>query len=207
VKELALHLLDVLENAAKAGAGRVELLFTCRGTWLEVCITDDGPGLAPELQGDPTDPFRTTRRDRKVGLGLPLFRAAAEATGGHLALGPGPNGRGLRVAAAFNLAHIDARPLGRLGDTLLATVLAWPALVLVVRLEPDGRVALDTQAIVAELDGVPLSHPQVRQFLARHLEAELAPFQQWADEAFGRAVEGRTSVCTRGAARRSAGKM
>jgi signal transduction histidine kinase len=45
-------------------------------------ITDDGVGMSPEFAAAAVDPFTTTRTTRKVGMGLPLFKLAAEQTGG-----------------------------------------------------------------------------------------------------------------------------
>lgn len=205
MKEIVLHMLDIVENAAKAGARQVELGLRRQGTRLGLRIADDGPGLAPELGPDPTDPFRTTRRDRKVGLGLGLLRAAAEVTGGWLVIGPGAAG-GVVVEAEFDLAHVDARPLGPLAETLVAVLVAWPALELVVRLEPGGGDVLDTGALRQELDDVPLTHPEVRQLLARRLAEELAEFQAWADDTFAGALSGLATETEMGTENGSAGQ-
>lgn len=53
---------------------------------LTIIVQDDGPGL-PVSPGQALDPFFTTKYDKKVGLGLSLFRQAAESAGGGPALG------------------------------------------------------------------------------------------------------------------------
>ena len=142
-------------------------------------MSDNGPGLAPEIRVDPTDPFRTTRRDRNVGLGLALLRAAAEQTAGRVEIRNGSHG-GVQLRATVNLAHIDAKPLGDLPAAFTAAILAWPNLDLVVSLGPDGREVLNTLEMKKELDGVPVTHLAVQRFLQEQLNEGLRELMEWA---------------------------
>src|SRR5512136_2238445 len=71
------------------------------------------------------DPFVTSRTTRKVGLGIPLFKAAAESCNGGLTI-QSSLGRGTRLAVDFQHSHIDRMPLGDLAGTLLTLVVAYP---------------------------------------------------------------------------------
>ncbi len=192
MRDLSLHLLDILENSAKAGARRVRVHFAAQGTALTVRIGDDGPGLPPQVAEDPTDPFRTTRRERKAGLGLSLLRTAAERTGGRLELGRSPWG-GLQVTACFDLGHIDAKPVGDLAGALATAMAAWPGLDIEVAVTVDRRVrdVLDTAMIRRELDGVSAATPVVQRFLCERLAEELAELMAWATVALGSSVADR----------------
>ncbi len=174
MKDLALHLLDILENSAKGGAQRVWIDFLRQGDSFEFWISDDGPGLPPEVRDNPTDPFATTRTERKVGLGLALLRMAAEATGGSLVVESRP-GRGVVVHAVFNLAHIDAQPVGNLEQVLALACAAWPGLDLQVRIGLEKTVILDTGAIKKELGDLDFGHPQVQDYFQTCLREGLAP--------------------------------
>ncbi len=57
---------------------------------VEVCVRDDGPGIAPEAQLEIFKPFFTTK-NQGTGLGLPISRKIVEAHGGvmHLESAPG----------------------------------------------------------------------------------------------------------------------
>lgn len=175
-----MHLLDVLENSAKAGAPRVEVRFSWHGGWLHIDICDNGPGLPPEVAADPANPYSTTRRERKVGLGLGLLRQAAEMTGGSLAIASRP-GQGVTLAVEINLASIDARPLGDLADSLATAAIAWPGTSLVVGLA-GCEPCLDMALVHDLLDGVPVSHPSVRNYLTGCLREGLAPLMAWAGQ-------------------------
>ena len=82
MKELSLNILDITENSLKAGATLTEISLIQEGNTLTLSITDDGSGMPEEIVRGVTDPFYTTRTTRKVGLGLPLLKLAAEQTGG-----------------------------------------------------------------------------------------------------------------------------
>ena len=117
MRELSLHVLDLLENSVRAGAGQV---FVTVSEWPErgrlvIRVEDDGPGLAVPLE-HALDPFYTTKPGSRVGLGLSLLRDSAEQAGSKLRLGRSRHG-GLLVEATMQLSHIDRLPLGDLGLT------------------------------------------------------------------------------------------
>ena len=175
MKDISAHVLDIIENSARAGATAVAIRVTWRDVWLTLEISDNGPGLPASVRADPTDPYRTTRMDRNVGLGLALLRSAAERTGGRLDIDDSP--RGVSLRASFDVSSIDAQPFGPLEDALCASMLAWPGLDLFVQ---AGRaVVLDTREIRRDLDGVEIGNTRVQAFLHRFLRDELAPFYGW----------------------------
>lgn len=182
MKDISLHLMDVLENAAKAGARRVHVSLCCEGETFRFAVADDGPGLPPAVAADPTDPYRTTRTERPVGLGLALLRAAAEQTGGWLRVRSRP-GEGVRVEAAFGLRHVDAKPLGDLAGALLTSALGWPTDLVLDVGEPPERI-LDLTEVRRELGGLPLSHPDIARFLADTIAAGVLPLQRRAEALF-----------------------
>ena len=107
MKELSEHILDIAQNSVAAGASLLTITLTeDEKGWLTVVIEDDGRGMDPELLAVVSDPFTTTRTTRAVGLGLPLYRMAAEFTGGNLTIRSAP-GVGTTVTALFDLQHLD----------------------------------------------------------------------------------------------------
>lgn len=131
MKELSLHILDIAENSAKAGAGLIGISITEKGGILTLRITDDGCGMKPEMLSRVTDPFTTSRTTRKVGLGLPLLRLAAEQTGGSLEITSRhidefPEDHGTVVTAVFDTRHIDSPPLGDVISTIVTLIQGHP---------------------------------------------------------------------------------
>jgi anti-sigma regulatory factor (Ser/Thr protein kinase) len=120
MEELALHLLDIAENSLAAGATEIGITVledaAANLLWLEVA--DNGRGMDPEEAERALDPFVTSRRTRRVGLGLSLLDAAARRANGRLEIHSRP-GEGTRVVATFQLGHIDRQPLGDVAGTLV----------------------------------------------------------------------------------------
>ncbi len=127
VRELSLHILDIVQNSIEAGAGTVAISVREdeENDLLTIEVEDDGPGMPEEILRSALDPFFTSRKTRKVGLGLPLFREAARATGGDLAV-ESRSGHGTKVRAELKLGHIDRAPLGDMAETLALLVVCNP---------------------------------------------------------------------------------
>lgn len=176
MRELSLHILDALENSVEAGATRIELLIEedLQNDILRIRITDNGRGMSEEVLQKALDPFFTTRTTRHVGLGLPLFAAAARQCNGDLRLQSRP-GIGTTLEATFQHSHIDRAPLGDMAATLLAVLMSERSVDIYYRHTIDGRTfEFDTEEIRRELGTVPLSHPRVREWLEATLREGLA---------------------------------
>ncbi len=167
MKELSLHILDIAENSAKAGAGLIGISITEKGGILTLRITDDGCGMKPEMLSRVTDPFTTSRTTRKVGLGLPLLRLAAEQTGGSLEITSRhidefPEDHGTVVTAVFDTRHIDSPPLGDVISTIVTLIQGHPdSDLLFCHTAKNLAVSLDTRELREVLGDVPLSTPDV----------------------------------------------
>lgn len=187
MRELSLHILDMLQNSLEAGATLVELIVDedLLADRLTITVRDNGRGMDEATLAQVTDPFFTTRKTRRVGLGIPLFKAAAEHCNGSFAI-TSAAGQGTTVVAAFQHSHLDRAPVGDMAGTLLSFVLAGICDVRYVhrKKQGDGKAGetirefeFDTRKIKAELGDVPLTHPTVREWLRGFLaegEAELA---------------------------------
>jgi len=180
VRELSLHILDALENSVEAGATRIELLIEedLQKDALTISIKDNGRGMTEEFSRQVLDPFVTTRTTRHVGLGLPLFAAAARRCNGDLRI-QSALGVGTTVTAVFQHSHIDRAPLGDIASSLMAVILSERPVDIEYRHRVDGRTfELDTADVRRELGSVPLSHPWVRQWLESVLAEGLAGLQR-----------------------------
>ena len=162
--EISLHILDIINNSVKAGASLVELNI-CEDTEknrLTVEIIDNGCGMEEDFLRDVTNPFRTTRTTRKVGMGLSLFKAAAEETGGSLSI-TSKVGEGTRVITDFVYDHIDRQPIGDMAGTITTVLSGNPDIDFLYRHTKDGKeFILDTRRMREILgDDAPLSSPEV----------------------------------------------
>jgi anti-sigma regulatory factor (Ser/Thr protein kinase) len=171
MRELSLHILDIVENAVSAGATRIGLTVVedPSANLLSISVADDGRGMDVYALNRVRDPFYTTRSTRRVGLGIPLFAAAAERCGGELRVESAP-GRGTTVVASFQHDHIDRAPLGNMHSTLMCILMREMDFDLqYVHRVGDREFELDTREIRQALGNVPLSHPSVREWLSSYI--------------------------------------
>ena len=178
MRELSLNILDIAQNSISAGAALVtiEVGEDSAADLLTIRITDNGRGMTAEQVARVSDPFYTTRTTRKVGMGIPLFRMAAEQAGGSLTIQSQP-GKGTCVTATFVLSSIDRMPLGDMVGTISALIRLNPQLDFhYVRRRDDKTAELDTRQLRQVLEGVPLDTPDVMQWVEdalRELEDDI----------------------------------
>ena len=139
MRELSLHILDLVENAVRAGATVIAVSVEEEpvADLLVISVEDDGPGLAVEAD-IAADPFFTTKEGKKTGLGLSLLKFRVEQSGGCFRLERSSLG-GLAVRASMPLSHVDRSPLGDLAATLASVVCTCPDVELRSRLRVGKR--------------------------------------------------------------------
>ena len=180
MKELSLNILDISENSTKAGATLVDISITEDEKILEIEIKDNGHGMTPEILASVTNPFCTTRTTRKVGMGIPLFKFAAEQTGGGIEISSKhadefPDSHGTVVSATFYKTHIDCTPLGDIISTVVTLIQGHPMVDFCFRHKKPGRdISLDTRELRAVLENVPLDSFEVLSWIRENLAEQYA---------------------------------
>ena len=179
MRDLSLHILDLAQNSVRANAALVEIMVSVdESRLITITIRDDGSGMSDELKERVTSPFATTRTTRKVGLGLPLLKMAAELTGGEMHLQSQP-GKGTKVCARFGLSHIDRVPLGDMASTVGGLIQCSPQIDFVYTVRtPDGEFVADTRQLREILGDVPLSEPAVAQWVREYIDENTRPILQ-----------------------------
>ncbi len=173
--EISLNILDVAQNSVSAQASTIEISVTAdtQRDQLVVSISDNGKGMLPEQVSRVTDPFYTTRTTRRVGLGVPFFKMAAELTGGSFSIESTPN-VGTTTIARFGLAHIDRMPLGDIAGSYVSLVGANPQLNFMLTVGLDGcEFKADTREFRAVMGDISLSEPEVLEFIAGFIRENL----------------------------------
>jgi hypothetical protein len=175
MRELSLHILDVVENGITAGADRITIQVeeSVPDDRLRIIIQDNGRGIPAEKIRSVEDPFVTTRTTRRVGLGLSLLAAAARRCDGDIMVSA-PSCGGTEVTAWFRRGHIDRAPLGDVASTLGMLILGNPHVdfVYVHRLD-QNEFSLDTRDIRNQLEDVPLNDPGVIQHITTFIRRSL----------------------------------
>lgn len=175
MEEICAHILDITANAVTAGAGHVAVTIEedRNNNLLSVTFKDDGRGMDEEMVKKVVDPFFSTKKGKKVGLGIPLLKGTAETCGGKFRLASRP-GQGVDISASFQLDHPDLPPLGNLKDTILVLVIGNPDVDFSFSYTVDGRTfSLYTRQIREMIGSVPINHPDIVKFLTEYLDEKL----------------------------------
>lgn len=176
MQELSLNVLDIAQNSVRAKASLIELSVEEQPgeDRLTIVIADNGCGMTPEQVAHVTDPFFTTRTTRKVGLGVPFLKMAAEMTGGSLSIASTP-GQGTVVRADFGLTHIDRMPLGDIAATVCSLIQCNPDIDFTYTYRrARAQFTADTREFRQILEGVPLSNPEVVGFIGAFIRENTA---------------------------------
>ena len=171
MREIALHILDIAQNSVTAKATKIgiEVHEDVENDVLRVVISDNGCGMDAEFLKKVIDPFTTKRTTRKVGLGIPLFKAAAEMTGGSFDI-KSEVGKGTVVTAIFGYSNIDRQPLGDMADTILGLITSYEDIEFNYRHSVGDEVfSLSTVELKNVLGDVPFTAPEVYMWLSGYL--------------------------------------
>lgn len=182
MKELSLHILDIVQNSIKADATLIiikisEDLIADR---LVIEIEDDGNGMSPSLLKKVTDPFVTSRDTRRIGLGLSLLKATARQCEGDLFI-ESEEGKGTKVYSYFQHSHIDRAPLGKMEDTLISLLIDneeinadITSLNYVYKHQyNEESFIFDTREVKEILGNTPLYEPDVLDWIKKYLKENL----------------------------------
>lgn len=171
MKELSLHILDIVQNSivAEASLITINIVENLTTDKLIIEVTDNGCGMEKELTEKIKDPFVTGRKTRKVGLGIPLLYKACTRCDGNMEI-QSEVGKGTKVTCWFKYSHIDRAPLGNMTDTILTIVAGNPHIDIVYLHMRDGKeMRLDTREIRKALGDVPINEPAVLSWIREFL--------------------------------------
>lgn len=190
--EFSLYILDITMNSVRAGASQIEIALREDGQWLWFTVTDNGCGMTRTQVEKLKNPFFTTRKTRKVGLGVPFLTMLAEMTGGCVEITsipavnedtgePDPN-HGTTLCAKFGRHHIDFLPLGNLPDTIVTLIQGSPEtdFTFTHERENENTVRLSCKELKSILgDGISLAEPEILQWIRGYLQ------EQYEDDGTG----------------------
>ena len=172
MRELSLNILDIAQNSITANASliTIEVLENTVEHTLLVGIYDNGKGMSEEQVRSVIDPFFTTRTTRKVGMGIPLFKMAAEQTGGSLEI-KSELGVGTEIRATFKTDSIDFTPLGEVASTIQMLITMNTDRDFVYKHKVDEKeFVCDTRELKGILGDVPLDTYEVSQWILEFIK-------------------------------------
>ena len=175
MKDLSLHVMDILQNSTRAKATLIKftIIENEEQDIYELIFEDNGCGMSEETLQRVTDPFFTTRTVRKVGLGIPLLKQNCEKTGGRFSISS-QVGVGTEVHAVFSHKHIDRPALGDIATTIVYTASAYPDIHFIYKhIHNDKEYVFDTQEIAEVLDGISIQNPEIIAYLVEMVRENL----------------------------------
>ncbi len=170
-----MHILDIVGNSVRAKASLIEVsvIENTKEDHLKLIIKDDGCGMDEKTIKNALDPFFTSRKTRKVGLGIPLLQQNAQLSDGELMISS-EVGKGTLIEASFLRSHIDRPPLGDLPSAVSLMVSGNPEVEFVyTHIIDEEKFEFDSREIKLILDGVEITQPGVVRFLKQMVEENL----------------------------------
>lgn len=181
--EFSLYVLDITMNSVRAGADAILISLVEEGEWLTFTVTDNGCGMSKEQVEKLSNPFFTTRKTRKVGLGVPFLTMLAEMTGGSVTITSIPEKRadgsidpdhGTTIQGVFGRNHIDFIPMGDMVETVKTLIQGSPMINFTfTHTFPGGHVELRC-AELRELLGadISLAEPEILSWIDGYLREQ-----------------------------------
>ena len=171
MRDLSLHLMDMIQNSITAKATRISILICAdrESDLLEMEVKDNGIGMESDSLKNVVNPFTTTRDTRRVGLGIPLLEASANRASGELKI-TSEKFVGTTVKASFKISHIDRIPLGDLAQTMEGIIIARPDIEYDLTLDnKKERFNFNSSDIKRRLGEVPITNFEVIKWIGEYL--------------------------------------
>lgn len=177
MEELSLHILDIVENsvAAKSTLIKIEIYLNKNQNILYIKVRDNGIGIDKEILQQIESPFYTTKKERKikVGLGIPLFKFSALQSNGDFRI-DSVKGEFTEIFASFELDNIDRPPLGDIYSTLLSIILGHQDIDFEILIVNDGKQFIfNTKEIKEVIGDIPYTYPDVFDFISKTIKQGL----------------------------------
>lgn len=173
--ELALHIMDIMQNSILVNANRIELRIYENHSedMLLIEIIDNGYGMDSTTVNMVIDPFFTTTTSGKVGMSVPLFKQTAEKCGGSFHIESEP-GVGTRLVVTMKQSHIDRQPMGDIAGIMSLIVAENPDIDFIYKhTTEEGEFVFDTKNIKRILEDISITDPKVLRFIRETIQENL----------------------------------
>ena len=121
MQDLAMQFSEIIVNSLNADSSKVIISIEDSGIKDRIIfeVIDDGRGMSSEFLEKLTDPFQSTRKTRKIGLGTSFFKEMCDQCEGEFKVESEVN-KGTRVYAYVRKSNIDVPPMGNIPDMMMA---------------------------------------------------------------------------------------
>jgi hypothetical protein len=169
MRELSLHIMDIVQNSITAGAKHISILVEedIQNDIFKIRVIDDGCGIPDDIIFRIRDPFFTSRVSRRVGLGVSLLEAASERCGGYLNIKSKVD-QGTEVEVVLRHSHIDRMPLGRIEDTIITCLLNPGINIVYIHIVDTKEFIFDSRE-VKKIVGEQICEPEILEWIRGNL--------------------------------------
>ncbi|KRQ88134.1 Sporulation kinase D [Caloramator mitchellensis] len=174
MREISLHIMDIIENSITANATFIEVKIkeNILDNLLIMKIKDNGKGIDSETLKNIKDPFVTSRTTRKVGLGLSLFEATCLRCNGYLDI-KSELGVGTEVTAVMEYNNIDRPPLGKMEETIISALLNPGVDLVYEHYYNEKSFLLDTREVKKILGTEEINTPDILIWIKDYIKENL----------------------------------
>ena len=175
MKDISLHILDIVQNSISAGAGLIdiEIAEDTSENMFVLRIRDDGRGMSRETAEKVSDPYYTSRTTRRVGLGIPLLKQNAEQSEGYMRI-ESEVGSGTLIEAGFVHNNIDRPALGDIAGVYVLLLASNPEIrVRYTHIKDGSSHCIDTEEIKEALDGAPVEDQDIIRYIKEMINENL----------------------------------
>ncbi len=175
MKDLSLHIMDLLQNSTVVDSTLITLDIkdSLKENVFKFTITDNGRGMSKEFLAKVTDPYSTTRKTRKVGLGLPLIKMNSESCNGGFNI-ESELGKGTKLSFWFEHNHLDRPPMGDLAGVFVLIIAQNEDIRFKLNYQTDiDTFEFDTLEVKEALDGMSLNNMDIIKMLREMIEENL----------------------------------
>jgi len=169
-----MHIWDICQNSINAGADKIVITLDIKRNYdrLMIKVKDNGIGIDKEALPKVKDPFYTTKEKAGTGLGIPLFKMAAELTGGKFSIASKPN-VGTVVRAVFVYSHVDRAPLGDIAYAVGHIICLNASIEIEFIFRTYEEFFISTSGIKAVLENLTLNRPKVTELICEFIRLKM----------------------------------
>lgn len=143
MRVIALHILDLIENSVRAESGQVHLILKDSKDKKTFILKDNGKGMNEEELKTVLDPFYTTKKKKKIGLGIPLTRQSILQCNGIFNI-ESKKGTGTTITLTYPKKNIDCPPTGDILRTISTSIIAHPTIDFLLSFQEEENILVDT---------------------------------------------------------------
>ena len=159
MKTLDLHIIDIGHNSIRAKATEIliEIEDSEKKDLRSLKIRDNGCGMPKEMIDAINETFYSSRKERKIGMGIALLKFHSQLCDGKFYL-TSEVGKGTEIYADYKRSHIDLQPKGDLADCFSNFICQYQDINFIVRyITDEDTFELSTNDVKEVFEGINLN--------------------------------------------------